>query len=416
MNQRIAQNSSKWQKLHALSDSSVAAADYLWVFRWALAAFIVAALTGSLMRYGMIYGFPWQLQFGNVRHAHSHLMYFGWVTPGLFALIAATVVSQGAKPLSQGFRSSIIVTFISAALAYFPFLLSGYQLMAVGESLRLPLSMMAAGLNGLAWYIFILCYCISTWRVARTTVLYAFDAALLLLFLSSLGAWGLASMAFLPFAPASMMSSFVSFFLDLFSNGWFALALLGLFLARFPDFRQDKLAQLSLGLITVGLIVLSFTELLRTAYGYQSFGALLSGCGFIIIITLLAKTALHSKAYGFVLMLSLLAFKAVVAILLTVPAIATGFMQLGLKIPLLHSYLLGFVSLSLIGLFSQKIAVHWQFWLMAAAVLLLLVSLLPLTGLWPADLRTYWALRFAFGISFLPALVALVILTDMKRL
>jgi hypothetical protein len=54
----------------------------------AVAALVLAAWTGVLMRFGMVYGFPtWAQNFGAVRHAHSHLMYFGWVTLALFALI-----------------------------------------------------------------------------------------------------------------------------------------------------------------------------------------------------------------------------------------------------------------------------------------------------------------------------------------
>ena len=35
-------------------------------------------------------GLPGGLAYVNVRHAHSHLMFFGWVTPALMGLIAAT--------------------------------------------------------------------------------------------------------------------------------------------------------------------------------------------------------------------------------------------------------------------------------------------------------------------------------------
>lgn len=55
----------------------------------ALGVFVLAGLTGAFMRFGLIYGFPWGLQYANIRHAHSHTMYFGWVTPALMALIAA---------------------------------------------------------------------------------------------------------------------------------------------------------------------------------------------------------------------------------------------------------------------------------------------------------------------------------------
>ena len=48
----------------------------------------IAAATGVLLRFGLFMGMPgWALNYAAVRHAHSHLMYFGWVTLGLMALI-----------------------------------------------------------------------------------------------------------------------------------------------------------------------------------------------------------------------------------------------------------------------------------------------------------------------------------------
>ena len=56
----------------------------------AVTALVVTAWTGVLMRFGMVYGFPtWAQNFGAIRHAHSHLMYFGWVTLALMAMIWA---------------------------------------------------------------------------------------------------------------------------------------------------------------------------------------------------------------------------------------------------------------------------------------------------------------------------------------
>jgi len=43
----------------------------------ALFAFAVAATTGVLLRFGLLYGLPsWAANYTAVRHAHSHLLYF----------------------------------------------------------------------------------------------------------------------------------------------------------------------------------------------------------------------------------------------------------------------------------------------------------------------------------------------------
>ena len=56
----------------------------------ALFALALAADTGVLLRFGLIHGMPdWAQNYGAVRHAHSHLMYFGWVTLALMTIIWA---------------------------------------------------------------------------------------------------------------------------------------------------------------------------------------------------------------------------------------------------------------------------------------------------------------------------------------
>ena len=74
-----------------------------------LGALVIAAWTGVLMRFGMVYGFPgWAQNFGAIRHAHSHLMYFGWVTLALMAMIWQRLPALTGRPLPRGVRLSLI--------------------------------------------------------------------------------------------------------------------------------------------------------------------------------------------------------------------------------------------------------------------------------------------------------------------
>ena len=62
---------------------------YLVVAFFALA---LAASTGVIIRFGLVYGFPtWASNYTAMRHAHSHLMYFGWGTLGIMALILSLI-------------------------------------------------------------------------------------------------------------------------------------------------------------------------------------------------------------------------------------------------------------------------------------------------------------------------------------
>ncbi|MFN3929391.1 MAG: hypothetical protein ACK4OK_07135, partial [Thermoflexus sp.] len=116
----------------------------------ALGCFALAAATGALFRYGMVAGLPEGLSLGNIRHAHSHLMYFGWVTPALMVMIARHLWGDR---IPRGMAWVIRITLLLGLVAYVPFLLYGYQPVEWAGK-RLPLATMAAGLNILAWYAY----------------------------------------------------------------------------------------------------------------------------------------------------------------------------------------------------------------------------------------------------------------------
>ncbi|MCA9929911.1 MAG: hypothetical protein KC419_15615, partial [Anaerolineales bacterium] len=128
-----------------------------WVWLAALGCFVLAGSTGILLRFGMLLGFPYGLQYANVRHAHSHLMYFGWVTLAAMGLMAAWLPELTGRPFSPHrsrlFKWSLILILLLSLAAYVPFLLFGYRSAVVG-TVRLPLSTIAAGLNMVAWYWF----------------------------------------------------------------------------------------------------------------------------------------------------------------------------------------------------------------------------------------------------------------------
>lgn len=194
----------------------------------ALAALVIAAWTGVLMRFGMVYGFPtWAQNFGAIRHAHSHLMYFGWVTLALMALIWHRLPALTGRALPRGVRWQMAATAIMAMLSFPAFWANGYGLTQVGPA-RLPLGSMVAAWNGLTWFVFIWLY----WRATRglpvrPVAVQLWDWALALLVLASGGALGLMAMVFTRADNPFLQQFFLHQFLDLFAVGWFGLALLG---------------------------------------------------------------------------------------------------------------------------------------------------------------------------------------------
>ena len=99
----------------------------------ALGCFVIAGVTGSLLRFGTLYGLPADLHLVNVRHAHSHLMYFGWATPALMGLISGWLPKATGSPLSSRVRWVMTATILAALLAYLMFMPYGYQPAQLGE-------------------------------------------------------------------------------------------------------------------------------------------------------------------------------------------------------------------------------------------------------------------------------------------
>lgn len=94
------------------------------MWRLAVCSFVLAGLTGVMLRLVPVVGLPGGLRFGDVRHAHSHLMYFGWATPMLMTLIGSHVQARSPSG-ARGATRIAAVTVLAAWTTYLPFLLAG---------------------------------------------------------------------------------------------------------------------------------------------------------------------------------------------------------------------------------------------------------------------------------------------------
>jgi len=385
----------------------------------ALALFVLAGLTGTFLRYGQLRGLPAGLYLVNVRHAHSHLMYFGWATPALMALIAAWLPRLSGQPLPHRFRWPMAAAVIAAVLAYVPFLLFGYQPAEIGGS-RLPLSVFAATLNVLAWYAYAILYFKATRGMPRVRPLRFWDAALIFMVLASFGAWGVAVVSRLGVEDPFWSLAMTHLFLDVFSEGWFVLAMLGLVYASHRP-AHEPAARWAEQLIVIGLPVLFLLAMpvnlvpagLRII---ASVGGLLVGAGLLLTVAALWP-ALSGGLGGWRLPAVLLALKAAIGLGMVLPVTALWAQQNGLRIFYLHTLLLGFVTLGLVAAAREawgRAAAPGQRWLVAA-ILVLLALLLPLTGIWPATLSGRWALQAITVASLGPVLVMAWMLLRLLR-
>lgn len=384
-----------------------------WIWKAALGGFIIAGATGNLMRFGMIYGYPLDLQFVNVRHSHSHLMYFGWVTPALMGLIAAWLPRITKRPLSTRFRWVMAATVVVAFLAYLAFIQYGYQVAELSGR-RLPLSVMAATLNMFAWYAYAILYYRATRGVTRGRALRFWDAALIFMILASLGAWGVALVSRLGVEDPFWSLAMTHMFLDLFSEGWMVLAILGLAHAYRPPgtltYVQERRTRWGENLIVVGLplIFLLAMPVNLVPAGLRviaSLGGLLVVAGLLFSIWALWPASDRSWM-GWRVALALLALKSLVGLGMVFPAVALWAQRNSLRVLYLHLLLLGFVTLGLVVAAREAwggAAVPGQRWLVVT-VLFLLATLLPLTGPWPEALAGRWALQLAAWASLGPVI------------
>lgn len=378
----------------------------------ALAVFVLAGATGAFLRFGTIYGMG-GLQFSNVRHAHSHLMYFGWVTPALMAVIAAWLPRMSERPLSGTFRRTIVATIILGLVAYLPFLFFGYRSATIASA-ELPLSVMAAGLNVVAWYVFTWQYRRETRSLPRVRPLQLWDAALIFLLAATLGAAGLPVVTFLGVQDPFWSTAFAHIFLDLFAEGWFVLAILGVaYAAAGPAVAAHPWVGRSTDLIILGLPLIFLlgmpTYLVPTPVRW-----LAGAGGALVAIGLLghARVLWQAGARQWRAPLAFLVLKALGLFAVAIPYSARWAELNRLRVPYLHWLLLGFVTLSLFAaaqdLWSEEAVPGRR--AMTVAVVILVLSLIPLTGIWPGSWSGRWVLHFAAWAALGPVLVAIGVL------
>ena len=378
----------------------------------ALACFVVAALAGALFRFALAYGWGPDrlagLELGNIRHAHSHLMYFGWVTPALMLFIVRELRQRGAAVRGAG--PVLFVVFVFALLAFPPFLLYGYSLAPVGGR-ELPLSMMAAGINVIGWYAFVVVYVIASRGMVRDAALQMMDVALGLLVLSTLGAWALTATVPMDLDNPILTAALVHFFLDLFGEGWFVLGVLALGVGQVRQ--PGIMPRWPVALLALGV---PFTFVLSLPAGGLGPGWRLAGGvgGLMVGVALLAALAYlwpHLRSPGWRVALVCLALKAGGQVLVAVTPIDWSGL-VGLRVLYLHLMLLGFVSVGLVAA-SRGIA-GWvgqrgEVWF-AAAVVVMLASLVPLTALWPVAWSGLWTYRLAAWLALVPIVAAAALL------
>ena len=374
------------------------------VWRGALAAFVLAGATGVGFRLAAFLGWG-GLDPVHVRHAHSHLMFFSWVTPVLFALVGAHLPMQTGRSESRAMRSATWAALAVGVLSYVPFLLWGYGAAPIAGR-RIPLAVIVSTLGIVVWYVYAVAYARATKGAARTHAVRLWDAALVLLCLSTLGAWTLGALQMRGGMAEFALAAALHLFLNLFAEGWFVLALLGVLHALHPsaDTRVSRagtgLAAYALPLtFLLGVPIALVPPDLRLVSGVAG---LVAAAGLAMHVGPLARAG-APKA-----MLAFFALRIAMQVGVAIGPLARWGEGMGLRVLFLHVLLLGVVSTGLVAAARAtwgEAATHGRR-AFTVAVAVLIASLVPISGLWPDALAGAWTWRFVAAAATGPTIVA----------
>lgn len=347
----------------------------------AVALFMLAGLTGVLFRMAAAYGWSLGLDPVNIRHAHSHLMIFGWVIPAIFALVGAIVVRGGGNPPSGRLFTPVLA---AAVAAWGSFLLWGYEPTRIGSA-RMPVSVIVSTLAMVLWYVFAAWYRRARVNLEAGSLRTLIDIAVVLLVVSTFGAWGVAGAVAADGSPPALKIALTHLFLALFTEGWVVAALLGLAWARLPS--RVALPRWAVNLFLAGVAVSFLLGMPGSLVDgnlrlVARLGGMAWGIGAVGLVWSWWRGAPRTLRASWGPPMLLLAIKgSAQAAFMLVPGLWWADMA-PMRVLYLHVLLLGFATSAIAaGMVRGRGLAVFQ-----AASILVVLSLVPMTDLWPAAL------------------------------
>ena len=382
----------------------------------ALFALLVAASTGSLLRFGLGWGMPaWAANYTAIRHAHSHLMYFGWATLALMALIWHFLSLHTGRALPRSVHWQMGMTAVLSLLSFPAFWANGYGLTQIGSA-SLPLGAIISSLNGLAWYLFAWLYWRESRHLSRRPLpVQLWDWAILLLLLSSGGALGLMGMVVSGGQSLFLQQTFLHLFLDLFAVGWFTLALLGLLWAWLGE-RIELPRRLPVLLLALAIAPTFFLGMSPALVSPPLFwvAAVANGLAGLLLFWHVAALLRHWAHLPWLMRFAvgMLAVHGLMALVVLWPGVWEWSSRTQLRVYFLHNLLLGWMSSALLALILDRLGlgqiqwVRWLGWAWIGGVGGMLLLLLWLGLLQFVPVSALLLLRAATWSSFVPVGVA----------
>ncbi|WP_142453785.1 hypothetical protein [Gracilimonas mengyeensis] len=367
------------------------------IWQWAMFSFVLAGLTGFLYRLGLVFPLPIDFSFENIRHGHSHLMFFGWA-----ALLPMYLIKLDSIPGYHAafgprlMKASLWFSVVFTLLSYPAFLMWGYQPVAAGEA-YLPLSAILSGMVMIGWYGFMIGYLITRYFKKDFQPNIWFESALIMLFISSLGAWGVGFVELMGIGGPMFGKALTHFFLATFMEGWVILVLLGL-IAKVLKIGEKELVVSPLvlvGLITIGA-PLTFPYGIPESMVSLNLSVAARMGGFLIAegILLFAFSAFRSRKKMMAIWVWPLIFLVAKAFMQLVASVSPADLWLsdhGIRILYLHVVLLGALTTGLVAYLNRDLDIRaGYFYAVLGSVIFVILTLVLLTSLWPAFLSGIW--------------------------
>ena len=395
-------------KMETASRNRLSENGYLW--QVIVFCFMLAAITGALYRFGLTGWSTLELELENIRHAHSHLMFFGWAVP--FPLMVLLQWLNGQVRTHNNIlwymRGSVWAGLFFGLLSYPFFLIHGYHPVEIGMT-SLPLSVIFSGLVMISWYVYMSGYIRVRRCLKQEFSIPWFEVSLVMLFVSSLGAWGVAVLQAVNPQNQLLSRAMTHFFLSTFTEGWVVLVVIAVLFHQLKIMQEDfrwtynlPLAMIAIGAPLTFPYGISESLLSPVLFLTARLGGLLASVGLMMILYVILKVKRnYDSLWNWVLVL--LALKALMQLVSSVIPTDFWLSDHSLRIFYLHVLLLGVLTLTGFGwLHTQSGMDTRQFKPVATSIALVLVTLAMLSRFWPARLSGSWIYFTAAFVSLLP--------------
>ena len=339
--------------------------------------FFVTVVIGALLRYNTV--FPVEsLAVRNWIHAHSHTGFLGWIFIAIMTIAYATMLPKDEETRRKVYRLLVLVQLsVVGMLVTFP--ISGYAASSIiFSSMHMLLS------------VLLTIFCFKNTDKGDLSVRYV-RTALIFMLVSSIGPLMLGPIIAMGMKGTEIYDLAVYFYLHFQYNGWFTIAIFGLFIKMidvlgFP--MKEKNGKIILKLLIISAILtLSLSALGFEPYWYLRLIGfvgvaiqLYAGFFFLRIVFLNIKLArrVESKLIKWFFGIALFSWllKIMMQFLSVIP-IVTDFAYFNREAIMfyLHLTFLGFASVFLVGFYMIRQYLWYEGKVLKMGYILLLVSI-----------------------------------------